>query len=99
MDTPALDGFAIIGVVPNPFNPSTQVRFTLPSALPVTADVWSVTGAKVRSLAEGATLAAGEHALRWDGRNADGQRVASGVYLFRVSTPLGSRVARMVLVQ
>jgi hypothetical protein len=99
VDTPALDGFAIIGVVPNPFNPSTQVRFTLPSALPVTADVWSVTGAKVRSLAEGATLAAGEHALRWDGRNADGQRVASGVYLFRVSTPLGSRVARMVLVQ
>ncbi len=99
VDAPALDGFAIIGVVPNPFNPSTQVRFTLPSALPVTADVWSVTGAKVRSLAEGATLAAGEHALRWDGRNADGQRVASGVYLFRVSTPLGSRVARMVLVQ
>jgi flagellar hook assembly protein FlgD len=44
-------------------------------------------------------LNAGENTLRWDGRNADGERVASGVYLFRVSTPLGSRVARMVLVQ
>lgn len=93
------DGFAIIGVVPNPFNPSTSVRFTLPQALPVTAEVWSVTGARVQTLARGTTFAAGEHALRWDGRNTDGERVASGVYLFRVSTPLGKRVARMVLVQ
>jgi hypothetical protein len=99
VNAPAMNGFAIVGVVPNPFNPSTQVRFTLPSALPVTAEVWSVTGAKVRSLADGSTLSAGEHALRWDGRNTDGERVASGVYLFRVSTPLGRRVARMVLVQ
>ncbi len=99
VDAPALDGFAIVGVVPNPFNPSTNVRFTLPQALPVTAEVWSVTGAKVRTLAGGATLPAGEHALRWDGRNANGERVASGVYMFRVSTPLGKRVARMVLVQ
>ncbi|HXV14817.1 MAG TPA: FlgD immunoglobulin-like domain containing protein [Candidatus Krumholzibacteria bacterium] len=99
VDSPALDGFDIVGVVPNPFNPSTSVRFTLPSALPVSAEVWSVTGAKVRTLADGATLSAGEHALRWDGRNANGERVASGVYMFRVSTPLGKRVARMVLVQ
>jgi hypothetical protein len=99
VESPALNGFAIVGVVPNPFNPSTSVRFTLPQALPVTAEVWSVTGARVRTLADGATLNAGENTLRWDGRNADGERVASGVYLFRVSTPLGSRVARMVLVQ
>lgn len=95
----APDGFAIVGVVPNPFNPSTSVRFTLPEALPVTAEVWSVTGARVQTLARGATFTAGEHALRWDGRNTDGERVASGVYLIRVSTPLGKRVARMVLVQ
>jgi flagellar hook assembly protein FlgD len=93
------DGFAIVGVVPNPFNPSTSVRFTLPEALPVTAEVWSVTGARVRTLARGTPLPAGENALRWDGRNTNGERVASGVYLVRVSTPLGKRVARMVLVQ
>lgn len=99
VETPALDGFAIVGVVPNPFNPSTSVRFTLPRAMPVTADVWSVTGARVVSLAVETNYPAGDHALRWDGRNADGHRVASGVYLFRVTTPLGQRVARMVLVQ
>ncbi len=99
VEAPALDGFTIEGVVPNPFNPSTNVRFTLPRALPVTAEVWSVTGAKVRTLANGSNLGAGEHSLRWDGRNTNGDRVASGVYMFRVSTPLGQRVARMVLVQ
>jgi len=97
--SPPSDGFAIVGVVPNPFNPSTSVRFTLPSSLAVSAEVWTVTGARVRTLANGSTLPAGEHALRWDGRNTDGDRVASGVYLFRVTTPLGQRVARMVLVQ
>jgi FlgD Ig-like domain len=99
VDYPATNGFAIVGVVPNPFNPATSIRFTLPQTLPVTADVWTVTGAKVRTLANGTTFSAGVHALRWDGRNTDGERVASGVYLFRVTTPLGKRVARMVLVQ
>ncbi len=99
VDFPAMDGFAIVGVVPNPFNPSTMVRFTLPRALEVDAEIWSVTGSRVRTLAAGRAMNAGEHSLRWDGRNADGARVASGVYLFRVSTPIGSRVARMVLVQ
>ncbi len=95
----ALDGFDIVGVVPNPFNPSTMVRFVVPRALAVDADVWSVTGARVRTLAHASTYPAGEHALRWDGRNSDGVRVASGVYIVRVTTSLGSRSARLVLVQ
>ena len=96
---PEPGGFEILGVVPNPFNPETTIRFTLPRALPVTAEVWRVDGMRVRVLASGATLAAGEHALRWDGRNEAGQPVASGVYLVRVETPLGRRVTRAVLVE
>ncbi len=99
VSAPPADGFSIVGVVPNPFNPSTSVRFTLPRALAVTAEVWSVTGARVRTLAHEANMPAGENTVRWDGRNTNGDRVASGVYLFRVTTPLGQRVARMVLVQ
>ena len=97
-DTPS-DGFDIVGVVPNPFNPSTMIRFALPQTLAVDADVWSVTGERVRALAHGLTYPAGEHALRWDGRNTGGERVASGVYIVRVTTSLGSRSARLVLVQ
>lgn len=97
--TPALDGFEILGVVPNPFNPETSIRFVIPRALPVTAEVWSVDGTRVRTLARGQTFAAGENALRWDGRNGAGQSVASGVYLVRVETPIGRRVTRAVLLE
>ena len=97
-NTPS-NGFEIVGVTPNPFNPSTLIRFVVPRSLTVDADVWSVTGARVRTLAHASSYSAGEHALRWDGRNTDGQRVASGVYIVRVTTSLGSRTARLVLVQ
>jgi hypothetical protein len=96
---PAADGFEIRGVVPNPFNPETSIHFVIPRALPVAAAVWSVDGSRVRTLASGETFAAGENALRWDGRNAAGEPVASGVYLVRVETPLGRRVARAVLLE
>jgi hypothetical protein len=97
--TPDYNGFEITGVVPNPFNPEASIRFVLPRALPVTAEVWSVNGTRVRTLANGQTFAAGENALRWDGRNGAGQSVASGVYLVRVETPLGRRVTRAVLLE
>ncbi len=92
-------GFAITGVVPNPFNPETTIRFVLPHTMAVTAEVWSVDGSRVRTLTQGTTFAAGENSLRWDGRNGAGQSVASGVYLVRIQTPIGNRVTRAVLLE
>jgi hypothetical protein len=96
---PALDDYAIRGVVPNPFNPATSVRFMLPATLATTAEVWSVDGRRVVTLLRGDTLPAGENEVRWDGRNAAGQRVASGVYLFRLTTAFGARTTRLVLLE
>jgi hypothetical protein len=91
--------FRIVSVSPNPFNPSTTVRFTLPKAMPVTAEVWSVTGARVRVLADEKTFAPGENELRWDGRNDQGSPAASGVYFVRVKTQIGEKVTRAVLLK
>jgi hypothetical protein len=91
--------FEIVAVSPNPFNPSTTIRFSLPQRMPVTAEVWSVTGAKVRVLTNGRTFAAGANELRWDGRNDANEPVASGVYFVRVSTELGEKVTRAVLLK
>lgn len=91
--------FQIVSVSPNPFNPSMTLRFSLPKSMPVTAEVWSVAGARVRVLAENRVFAAGENALRWDGLSDTGGPAASGVYFVRVKTPLGEKVTRAVLLK
>ncbi len=71
---------------PNPFNPRTEIRFDLPSAGPVEIAVFSLRGAHLRTLLRG-DLAAGFHAVAWDGRDAAGRDLPSGVYLVRVTGP------------
>jgi hypothetical protein len=93
------DVYAIVGVVPNPFNPQTSIRFLLPRELAVSAEVYAVDGRRIASLLHDAVFPAGENEVRWDGRDTHGRRVASGVYLFRLTTTLGARAARLVLVQ
>ena len=86
--------FRIVSISPNPFNPTTTIRFTLPSAMPVTATIWSVTGARVRVLAKDERFEPGTNRLVWDGRTDQGTLAASCVYFIRVETPLGAKVAR-----
>jgi len=92
-------GLHIVAIQPNPFNPSATLRFTLGERSSVIADVWSVSGERVKVLADNDTYDAGENALRWDGTNQRGEAVASGVYYFRVSTRLGHETARAVLLK
>jgi flagellar hook assembly protein FlgD len=84
--------------VPNPFNPQTTVRFSVAEAGQVQLIVYSATGQCVRILVDG-TLEAGTHDVVWDGRDAAGREVASGVYLCRLTAEQGVRVRRMVLLK
>ncbi|MGD1047641.1 MAG: T9SS type A sorting domain-containing protein [Candidatus Krumholzibacteriaceae bacterium] len=69
--------------VPNPFNPSTVIRFYLPEKGPATLDIYDVAGKRVARLVEG-TMGIGYHQIGWDGRNGDGTACASGVYFCRL---------------
>jgi hypothetical protein len=91
--------FGIVSVTPNPFNPKTTLRFMLPAELPVTAEVYSVAGARVRVLADGELFDAGDNRLVWDGMTDAGTPASSGVYFIRVETPVGAKVARAVLLK
>lgn len=97
-DTPSTP-FEITGVFPNPFNPATTVRFTLPERLAVTCELWSVDGARIRVLARDRYFEPGENNIIWDGKNDRGKSVASGVYFFRLKTSEGEKVARAVLLR
>jgi hypothetical protein len=83
---------------PNPFNPTTTIVFEVPSAGPASLVVYDVTGARVRTLVDGA-VRAGRHDVVWDGRNDSHQPVGSGVYFYRIATTGKSLTKKMVLLK
>jgi ligand-binding sensor domain-containing protein len=86
----------ILGNSPNPFNPSTTISFSLPSSGVTSLSIYSITGQKVRQLVSG-QMGAGSHAVVWDGRDASGKPVSSGVYLSRLGMGKHTAVGRMLL--
>lgn len=84
---------------PNPFNPLTTVRFHIPSgARDVRLAVYDSRGRFVRSLADG-PLAPGWLERTWDGRNAAGQTMASGVYYARLTVDGVVQIRKLALVK
>ena len=79
---------------PNPFNGRTLIRFELPAAASARLVLFDLTGQRLRSLAEG-QFAAGPHVATWDGQDAEGRVVASGVYLLELRS--AGRVHRQAL--
>jgi hypothetical protein len=84
--------------VPNPFNPTTTIRYTLPQASDVELAVFGVDGKLVRVLQSGAKPA-GTFAATWDGRDDSGRSVASGVYFYRLRAGSFNETRKMVLLK
>ncbi len=83
---------------PNPFNPGTAIQVGIPVASEVRLTIYNVSGQKVSTLVDD-YLRAGEHIVAWDGRDRSGRAVASGVYIYRLSTDDQTLTRRMVLVR
>ena len=83
---------------PNPFNPRTSIRFRLAEAADVGLEIFDAAGRRVRSLTLG-RRSAGDHDVVFDGRDAHGRELASGVYHYRLRSGNESLVRRMVLVR
>ena len=84
---------------PNPSRTGTTLSLALPFAQRVTAGVFGIDGRSVRTLAEDALLAAGQHALAWDGRDRAGARVGAGIYLVRVRSESGAAIAKVAMLR
>jgi hypothetical protein len=83
---------------PNPFNPETVIKFNLPEASRVNLNVYNVLGQVVRTLVN-EELSAGVHSVIWDGKNAQGSDVASGVYFYRIKAGDFESTMRMTLLR
>ena len=96
-DVPAA-GTHLAQNIPNPFNPVTTISFSLAMRGHATIDVFDAGGAWVRRLVD-EDRAAGDHAVQWDGRDARGKSVASGVYFYRLASGSAVESKKMVLLK
>jgi hypothetical protein len=87
-----------ISSYPNPFNPETVIRFTLPSRGRAKVTVYDARGAFVVALVD-EEKGAGAHTREWDGTDSGGKAVSSGVYFAQVSHPSGRKSYKMVLLK
>lgn len=85
-DAPVLPvaGLRFEGNFPNPFNPTTTLRYRLPRDGAVSLEILDARGRRVRSLLEAANQAEGVHELLWNGRDEAGQPLPSGLYQARL---------------
>jgi hypothetical protein len=95
---------------PNPFNPSTTIRFEVPGRMDaagaaaeaagreLSLAVYDVRGRLVKTLVAG-ILAPGPHSVVWDGTNNGGSRVTSGIYFYRISSGSWVETKKMVLLR
>ncbi len=90
---PLPDQFVLEQNRPNPFNPLTTITFGLPQAGHITLTVYNITGQRVATLVS-RQMEAGYHAVDWDA-----SKVASGIYLYRLTTGQFSYTKKMVLMK
>lgn len=69
---------------PNPFNPSTTIRFAIPKEENVTLSIYNMNGQLMRTLVS-SRLASGQYNITWEGDNEQGIKVASGMYFYRIT--------------
>jgi len=86
------------GAVPNPFNPATNIKFSIPQRAAVRLNLYDVSGRLVRSILD-ANLPAGHHESHWNGKDDAGRSVASGTYFARLTVDGITSVKAMILVR
>ncbi|HQV32633.1 MAG TPA: PKD domain-containing protein, partial [Calditrichia bacterium] len=97
-NTPGIRTFELAQNFPNPFNPTTTIRYQLPEAARVELKVYDLNGRLVRTLLA-QNRDAGIHQMSWDGKNDAGEDVAAGIYLYRLKAGRYVATRKMVMVK
>lgn len=83
---------------PNPFNPDTAISFALQSTGNVVLEIYNLKGQKVKTLVNG-ILASGDHKYEWNGSDEKGEKVSSGIYLYRLNVHDQTESKKMMLLK
>jgi flagellar hook assembly protein FlgD len=87
-----------VAIVPNPFNPTTTIHYSLAVPGNVEIHVYDVAGRLVQELVNGLRVA-GPHSVAWTGTDRRGEAVASGIYFVRMVTPQQVFTKKMVMLK
>ena len=90
--------FALQQNFPNPFNPSTEIRFDLPEADFVNLSVYNMMGQKIKTLTS-ENMTPGYHSIIWNGTNDSGSRVATGMYFYSINTSQFQSIKKMLFLK
>ena len=90
--------FGLAQNFPNPFNPTTTIKYQLPKDAMVNISVYNMAGQKIKSLVN-TSKEAGYHQLQWDGTNDMGVQVSSGMYLYRIDAGNFNETRKMLLMR
>jgi len=90
--------FTLAQNYPNPFNSSTVIRYDLAVDGEIELSVFNLLGQLVVRLAEGSRRA-GHYTANWDGRDASGRMLTSGLYVYRLQTPQGVQTRKFIVLR
>ncbi|KAA3618938.1 MAG: T9SS C-terminal target domain-containing protein [Calditrichaeota bacterium] len=88
--------FNLLQNYPNPFNPETTIAFELAKNERVQLDIYTLLGQKIQTLIN-SELAAGHHKMTWDATNFNGDKVAAGLYIYRLMSGSATQSKKMLL--
>ncbi len=93
------DDYVLENNYPNPFNPSTSIRFTLPMQKEISLKIYDMLGNEVATLINRQVMEKGNHEMTWAGINNNGVSVASGNYIATLSYGSFSKSIKMTLLK
>ncbi len=92
------DEFSVAQNYPNPFNGGTTLSYNLPLTVRVKVSIFNTVGSELRVLQDG-LQPAGHHQIQWDGRNAQGHELPSGIYYYQIDAAGEVLAGKMIMVK
>ncbi|MEA1972206.1 MAG: T9SS type A sorting domain-containing protein, partial [Candidatus Cloacimonadota bacterium] len=83
---------------PNPFNPTTKIKFTIPEKAEVSINIFNIKGQQVRKLVN-SQFTAGQYSVVWDGKDNFEKQVSSGVYFYKINSGEEHIVRKMLMMK
>tara|TARA_B100000886_G_scaffold338992_2_gene303190 strand:+ start:747 stop:1142 length:396 start_codon:yes stop_codon:yes gene_type:complete len=92
------DKFMLHNNFPNPFNPSTSIAYSIPINSSVSLKIYSLLGKEIVTLVN-EVKTRGEYSVQWDAKNDLGNKVTSGIYLYKLAGRGFSQTKKMILLK